>query len=114
MLAQGTSDVSETASKGSSLPDQVIAMTRRGYVVWKGEPLDPGFRARFASDRIPVVGIRHVRVWGIQVDDERELPGHERTSIPDEELWEIQLRAKDGSIYEVNSALLAPAPEQHT
>jgi hypothetical protein len=103
--------VSDVLKKESSLPEQVVAIKRRGYVVWKREQLDPEFRARFDSEQIPVVGIRHVRVWGIQVDDERELPGHERTSIPDEELWEIQLRAKDGSTYEVNSALVAPAPE---
>ena len=54
-------------------------------------------------------GVRHVRVWGIQVDDERALPGLERTSIPDEDLWEITLEAKDGSSYEFDSRLLKPA-----
>jgi hypothetical protein len=52
-----------------------------------------------------------VRQWGLQVDDEFELPGHERTMIPDEELWEVSIRARDGSTYEVNAALLRPAPE---
>ena len=47
-------------------------------------------------------------VRGIQVDDERELPGHERTQIPDEELWEVNLEAKDGSHYEVDSKMLKP------
>jgi hypothetical protein len=51
-----------------------------------------------------------VRVWGLQVDDERELPGLERTMIADEDLWEINLVAKDGSCYEVESRLLVAAP----
>ena len=67
-------------------------------------------RARFDGERIPVVGVRHVRVWGIQVDDERELPGHERTQIPDEEIWEINLQSADGSKYGFDSRLLKPAP----
>jgi len=50
-----------------------------------------------------------VRVWGLQVDDERELPGHERTQIPDDEIWEINLEAKDGSPYEVDSRKLKAA-----
>ena len=45
-----------------------------------------------------------------QVDDERALPGHERTQIPDEELWELNLVALDGSCYEVESRLLVAAP----
>jgi hypothetical protein len=51
----------------------------------------------------------NVRVWGLQVDDERELPGHERTQIPDDEIWEINLEAKDGSHYEVDSRKLKAA-----
>jgi hypothetical protein len=47
----------------------------------------------------------------LQVDDEFEIPGHERTRVADEELWEISIRARDGSTYEVNAALLLPAPE---
>jgi hypothetical protein len=66
---------------------------------------------RFDDSRIPVVGVRHVRLWGIQVDDDSEIEGHERTSIPDEELWEIVLKAKDGSTYEVNSKLVVPVAE---
>jgi hypothetical protein len=74
------------------------------------EDVAPDFRALFDSGRIPVKGIRSVRVWGLQVDDERELPGHERTMIPDEELWEVNLVARDGSCYEVESRLLKAAP----
>jgi hypothetical protein len=40
--------------------------------------------ALFDGSQIPVVGVRHVRQWGIQVDDEREILGHERTSVSDE------------------------------
>jgi hypothetical protein len=82
----------------TSLPDQVAAI--------EGE-----FRERFDAGRIPVAAIRHVRQWGLQVDDEFEIPGHERTRVADEELWEISIRARDGSTYEVNAALLLPAPE---
>jgi hypothetical protein len=97
--------------KDISLPDEVAAIERRGYVVFADESLPADFRERFDSGRIPIAAIRHVRQWGIQVDDEFELMGHERTRIADEELWEVSIRAKDGSIYEVNAALLRPAPE---
>ena len=93
------------------LPDEVAAIERRGYVVFADESLPEEFRDRFDVGRIPVKAIRHVRQWGVQVDDEFELPGHERTSIPDEELWEISICDLDGSSYEVNAALLRPAPE---
>ena len=86
------------------------AIERRGYVVFADESLSKEFRDRFDAERIPVKAVRHVRLWGVQVDDEFELAGHERTSIPDEELWEISIRARDGSSYEVNAALLRPAP----
>ena len=92
-------------------PADVAAIEKRGFVVFKGEELSADFRARFDENRIPVVGIRHVRLWGIQVDDERALPGRERTSTPENELWEIRLRGKDGSVYEVESHLVVPAPD---
>jgi len=92
-------------------PDAIAAIRKRGFVTWSSKELTEEFKQRFDASRIPVVGVRHVRVWGIQVDDERELPGHERTSIPDEELWQVQLNAKDGSVYEVNSTYVIPAPE---
>ena len=94
-----------------SLPDDVAAIERRGYVVFADESLSGEFRDRFDAERIPVAAIRHVRQWGIQVDDEFELQGHERTRIADEELWEVSIRARDGSTYEVNATLLRPAPD---
>ena len=100
-----------TIDKTASLPDDVAAIERRGYAVFVDDSLPVDFRQRFDSGRIPVAAIRHVRQWGLQVDDEFELPGHERTRIADEELWEISIRATDGSIYEVNARLLRPAPE---
>ena len=87
-------------------PEEVAAIQRCGYVVFVDESLPADFRARFDAGRIPVTAIRHVRQWGLQVDDEFELAGHERTMIPDEELWEVSIRARDGSSYEVNAALL--------
>ena len=94
-----------------SLPDEVAAIGKRGYAVFADESLPAEFRDRFDAGPIRVTAIRHVRLWGLQVDDEFELLGHERTRIPDEELWEVSLRARDGSTYEVNAALLRPAPD---
>lgn len=96
---------------GGGLPPRVAAIRDRGYAAWAGSGVRDDFKAKFDARRIPVRGIRSVRVWGLQVDDERELPGHERTTIPDEELWEINLVALDGSCYEVEADLLVPAPE---
>lgn len=96
-----------TAAK---MPQRVAAIADCGYAIWASEDVDPNLRAKFDSERISVAGIRNVRVWGLQVDDERELPGHERTSIPDEESWEINLEASDGSHYEFDSSLLKAAP----
>ena len=92
-------------------PAEVAAIIERGYATWASESVNEQFRARFDSKRIPVAGVRHVRVWGLQVDDERELPGHERTQIPDEEIWEVNLVASDGSKFEIDSKLLRPAPQ---
>ena len=93
------------------MPAEIAAIADCGYATWATDAVDEALRARFASQRIPVVGVRHVRLWGLQVDDERELPGHERTQVPDEELWEVNLEATDGSCYEIESTLLKPAPE---
>ena len=93
----------------SSIPAAVAAIVDCGYAIWAAGDVDDDLRAKFASDRIPVCGMRHVRIWGLQVDDERELPGLERTEIPDDEVWEINLVASDGSKYEIDSRLLKPA-----
>lgn len=95
----------------AAMPTNVSAIADRGYAIWASDDVDAGLRARFDTQRIPVVGVRHVRVWGLQVDDERELPGLERTRLPDEEIWEVNLEAADGSAYEFASNLLKPAPE---
>jgi hypothetical protein len=94
----------------SGMPAAVAAIQDSGHAIWAGDDVPADFRARFDPHRIPVRDIRSVRVWGLQVDDERELPGHERTQIPDEELWEVNLVALDGSCYEVESRLLVAAP----
>jgi len=93
------------------MPAELAAIAECGYAIWAVNDVDDALRARFDARRIPVVGIRNVRVWGLQVDDERELPGLERTELPDEELWEVNLEATDGSRYEFESRLLKPAPE---
>ena len=94
-----------------SMPPEVAAIRSRGYACWASPEVAAAIRDKFAARRIPVRGIRHVRIWGLQVDDERELPGHERTMIPDEDLWQVELEALDGSRFEVNSQLLVAAPE---
>jgi hypothetical protein len=95
--------------RSPKMPEHVAAIAACGYATWASDDVDPELRARFDETRIPVAGIRNVRVWGLQVDDERELPGHERTQIPDEELWEINLEAKNGSHYEIDSQKLKAA-----
>jgi hypothetical protein len=94
------------------MPDDVAAIADCGYATWASDDVDPKLRAKFEVERIPVVGVRNVRVWGLQVDDERELPGRERTQIPDEEIWEVNLQALDGSKFEVDSKLLKAAGDQ--
>lgn len=91
------------------MPEHVAAIAACGYAIWASDDVDPKLRERFDARRIPVAGIRNVRVWGLQVDDERELPGRERTQIPDEELWEINLEATNGSHYEIDSKKLRAA-----
>ena len=97
-------------NRDPEMPADVSAIVDCGYAAWASDDVDPDLRARFSADRIAVAGVRHVRIWGLQVDDERELPGLERTQIPDDEIWEINLVAVDGSKYEIDSRLLKPAP----
>jgi hypothetical protein len=94
----------------ATMPPEVAAIRDCGFARWASGEVARAIREKFAADRIPVRGIRQVRIWGLQVDDERELPGLERTMIPDEELWQVELEAADGSRFEVNSQLLVPAP----
>ena len=94
----------------AAMPARLVEIADCGYAIWDSDDVDAALRARFDNERIPVVGVRHVRVWGLQVDDERELPGLERTQIPDDEIWEVNLEAKNGSRYEVESSLLRAAP----
>ncbi len=98
-----------TDSGARNMPAEVAEIAECGYAIWARDDVDANLRARFDSARIPVAGVRHVRIWGLQVDDERELPGLERTQIPDEEVWEVNLEALDGSKFEVDSRLLKAA-----
>jgi len=93
-----------------TMPEAVAAIARAGFATWASDSVDENLRRKFATDRIPVAGVRHVRVWGLQVDDERALPGRERTQIPDEEIWEVNLVSTTGARYEVDSRLLKAAP----
>jgi len=102
--------MADTTSQ-TAMPAAVAALVECGYAIWATDDVGDALRARFDDQHIPVVGVRNVRVWGLQVDDERELPGLERTGLPDEELWEVNLEDKNGSKYEFESKLLRPAPE---
>lgn len=93
------------------MPAELTTIVECGYAIWAGDDVAPEVRARFDREHIPVVGVRNVRVWGLQVDDERELPGLERTQVPDEELWEVNLESLSGSKYEFDSSLLKPSPK---
>lgn len=95
----------------AAMPEALMAIVNNGYAIWASDEVNATLRARFDDRRIPVVGVRHVRVWGLQVDDERELPGLERTQMADDEIWEVNLEAKDGSRFEFESRLLKPAPD---
>ena len=95
--------------RASKMPPHVAAIVACGFASWATDDVDAALRARFDAARMPVAGVRNVRVWGLQVDDERELPGHERTNMPDDEIWEINLEALNGSHYEVDSRMLRPA-----
>lgn len=88
------------------MPPAVAAIRDAGFATWAADAVAPELRGRFDPRRIPVRNIRHVRIWGLQVDDERALPGLERTSIPDEDLWEVSLEARDGSTMSFDSRLL--------
>ncbi len=98
-------------SAHARMPEHLAEIVAAGFATWASDDVDPALRAKFDEKRIPVAGVRQVRVWGLQVDDERELPGLERTQIPDEEIWEVNLEAKNGSRYEVESRLLKAAPQ---
>jgi len=110
LLAATEEEIVNQSEQNQNMPAAVNAIADCGYVTWASDDIDPALRARFTADRIAVAGIRHIRVWGLQVDDERELPGLERTQIPDEDIWEINLVADDGSKYEIDSRLLKAAP----
>lgn len=93
----------------TNMPERVTAMIDCGFATWATDDVDPGLRSKFDERKIPVAGVRNVRIWGLQVDDERVLPNRERTRIPDDEIWEINLEAKDGSHYEIDSRKLRAA-----
>lgn len=95
--------------KSPIMPPHVADIVASGFATFATDDVDQTFRDRFDAARIPVAGVRNVRVWGLQVDDERELPGRERTNIPDDEIWEINLEALNGSYYEVDSRMLKAA-----
>jgi hypothetical protein len=88
------------------MPPEVAEIRDAGFATWSGDSVAAALREKFDAHRIPVRNIRHVRIWGLQVDDERALPGRERTSIPDEDIWEISLEAKDGTTRSFDSRLL--------
>ncbi len=99
-------------TKDTRMPDHVSEIVECGFAIWAGDDVEVTIRTKFDDKRIPVVGVRNVRVWGVQVDDERELPGHERTQIPDEVIWEVTLEARNGSQYAFDSKFVVPAVDE--
>jgi len=103
--------MSKQSEGTSAMPARVESIQRAGAATWAAGSAPTRFAGKFDDARIPVANVRHLRIWGLQVDDERELPGRERTNIPDEDLWQVTLVAKDGSRYELNSDLLVAAAD---
>ena len=46
-----------------TMPAELAAIVDCGYAIWASDSIDPDVRARFDSERIPVAGVRQVRVW---------------------------------------------------
>ena len=62
-----------------SMPAKAAAIAKCGYAIWaSADEVDAALMAHFDTERLPVAAICHVRIWGLQVDDERELPGLEK------------------------------------
>ena len=49
-----------------NMPDEVAAIVECGFATWAGHTVDEQLRARFDAGRIPVAGVRHVRVWVLE------------------------------------------------
>jgi len=50
------------------MPPEVAAIRACGYACWISAEVAAAIRDRFAASRMPVRGIRHVRIWGLQVE----------------------------------------------
>jgi hypothetical protein len=46
----------------AEMPAELSAIVECGYAIWASDDVDATLRARFDEQRIPVVGVRHVRV----------------------------------------------------
>jgi hypothetical protein len=87
------------------VPPIVSAMARSGFATWANDEVDHALKSKFDADRIPVAGVRYVRVWGNHAG---QRPNLTQGALPDEEIWEVNLVSTSGSIHEVDSRLLIP------
>ena len=46
----------------SNMPPNVAAIVASGFATWAGDDVDTVLRDRFDAERIPVAGVRNVRV----------------------------------------------------
>lgn len=90
------------------VPAVVGAIARSGFATWANDDVDHALKSKFDADRIPVAGVRYVRVWG-SCGGKR--PDPVEGALPDEEIWEVNLVSTTGSIHEVDSRLLKPVED---
>jgi hypothetical protein len=90
------------------VPQVVGAMAKSGFATWANDDVDHALKSKFDADRIPVAGVRYVRVWGNHAG---RAPGLAEGALPDEEIWEVNLVSTGGSIHVVDSRLLKPVED---
>ena len=90
------------------VPPIISAMAKSGFATWANDDVDHALKSKFDADRIPVAGVRYVRVWGNQAGRQPTLA---QGALPDEETWEVNLVSTSGSIHVVDSRLLRPVED---
>lgn len=90
------------------VPAAVGAMAKSGFATWANDDVGHALKSKFDADRIPVAGVRHVRVWGNHAG---RAPNLAQGALPDDEIWEVNLISTSGSIHVVDSRLLMPVED---
>ena len=52
-----------TGSEPRNMPPEVAEIAECGFAIWGKDDVDEKLRSRFDPERIPVAGVRHVRIW---------------------------------------------------